>query len=313
MDTAIVTGASGFIGAFLVSHLQKNGVGVLALGRKSFEQISSETQTLLEGASYLQLEMGDIQNLPSAIKGRDWEPSGDCAFYHLAWGGVSGLSDLNVQGQLDNVGWAVSALEVAKSLGCSKFINVGTMEEPFAQSYLRLDYRLENKYNRHVLYALAKISAKRALIAKSRELDIRFFHVLHSHVMGPMDTKDSFLQTVVIKLLSHEDILMSSGEQLFDVIPVQDCVNGFLLIGEKGNPEEQYWVGSGFPRRLRDYVEEIVQLIRPGYQPTYGNLAYNDVVLSADQFSIETLKRDTGFEPSVSFRQCVLDLSEHLR
>jgi nucleoside-diphosphate-sugar epimerase len=211
------------------------------------------------------------------------------------------------------VGWAVNALEVAKSLGCSKFINVGTMEEPFAQAYLGLDYRVDTQYNRHVLYSLAKIAAKRALMAKSRELGIRFFHVLHSHVMGPRDTKDSFLQTVVIKLLRRENIVMSSGEQLFDVIPVQDCVNGFFLIGEKGNPDEQYWVGSGFPRKLRDYVEEIVQLLRPGHQPTYGDLPYNDVVLSADEFSIASLKRDTGFEPSVSFRECVLDLSEHLR
>jgi nucleoside-diphosphate-sugar epimerase len=69
--------------------------------------------------------------------------------------------------------------------------------------------------------------------------------------MGEDDDKDSFLQVTLQKLINGEDLIFSSGEQIFDVISLEDCARGYYLICEKGIPGEEYWVGSGEPKKLR--------------------------------------------------------------
>ena len=48
--------------------------------------------------------------------------------------------------------------------------------------------------------------------------------------MGPNDDKDSFLQVTLQKLIDNQELIFSSGEQLFDVISLEDCAYGYFLI-----------------------------------------------------------------------------------
>jgi nucleoside-diphosphate-sugar epimerase len=312
MKNAIVSGATGFIGAVLVKHLLDNGVAVIALGRKTLSQLSLETRKLIDGAVYIKLEMADIESLPEVLSNLEMDFSEDSVFFNLAWGGKDRLSDLSVEAQLNNVIWSAHAMEAAKRIGISRFVHAGTMEEPFANAYLNLDHKVNTEYNRHVVYALAKIASKRVLKAKSLEIGVDFFHVLHSHVMGPRDSKDSFLQTTIVKLLNGEDSTFSSGNQIFDVVSVEDCARGFYLVGLAGFPEQSYWIGSGEPMPLRFYVEQIYRILAGETEPVFGNLPYNDVVLGKEVFSIDTLKHDTGYAPLTSFQECVVNLSTTL-
>ena len=165
MKKAIVTGATGFIGSVFVEYLtQTRGLEVLALGRKTPDDISPLRQKKLSASRYLQIEMDDIGKLPEATATLGWEPGDDCVFFNLAWGGVSQLSDLNSEAQFGNVMAAVDALAAAHEMGCRRFIHVGTMEEAFTYKYLELDYHKNSEYNRHVVYSVAKIAAKTTTI-----------------------------------------------------------------------------------------------------------------------------------------------------
>ena len=53
---------------------------------------------------------------------------------------------------MKNVVWCAVALEVAKNIGCARFVQVGTMEEAFTEKYLELDHHKDTQYNRHVIY-----------------------------------------------------------------------------------------------------------------------------------------------------------------
>ena len=57
MYQAIITGATGFIGAVFVDVLIKRNIKVLALGRKNYDEINSYKKRLLKGATYLQIDM----------------------------------------------------------------------------------------------------------------------------------------------------------------------------------------------------------------------------------------------------------------
>lgn len=312
MKRAIVTGATGFIGSAFVEYLAKMDIEVLALGRKEVDEISDARRRKLKSVQYLKLDMNEISILGEALSRMGWEVGDDCLFFNLAWGGDSGLSDLNVAAQLRNVVWSASALEVANKIGCSCFIQVGTMEEAFTQKYLELDHHKDNQYNRHVIYSVAKIAAKDSLRLKASQLGMKFIYVLHSHVMGPDDDKNSFLQVTLQKLIRGEELIFSTGEQNFDVISVNDCCLGYYLICQKGSPGAEYWVGSGDPRRLREYVERMYDLFPSGAEMQFGMLPYNDIVLDKEVFSISGLAADTGYMPTMTYEQTVKDLHDHL-
>ena len=312
MKKAIVTGATGFIGSHFVEYLVEKGIEVLALGRKNKNQISDVRKEKLEGARYIKLDMSQIDLLGQRIIEAEWKAENDCIFFNLAWGGVNGLSDLNIEAQMKNAVCSVSALETAKAIGCNRFIQVGTMEEAFTHKYLDLDHHVNSEYNRHVIYSIAKISAQHALKVKAAEMGMDFIYVLHSHVMGPDDDKDSFLQVTLRKLLDGEELIFSSGNQFFDVISAKDCSRGYYLICQKGIPGSDYWVGSGEPRRLREYVDLMYRMFPSDQEMQFGKLPYNDITLTEEDFSISLLSEHTGFQPSMTYEQTVWELHESL-
>ena len=312
MKKAIVTGATGFIGSFFVDYLLKNNIEVLALGRKNINEINKIILKKINRAKYININMQDILDLEKSIEQIGWISGEDCVFINLAWGGVNELSDLNIEYQIRNVYQSVNALEVAKKIGCNRFIQIGTMEEAFTERYLKLDHNKDKEYNRHVIYSVAKIAAKNALMYKSKQIGIDFIYVLHSHVMGAGDEKNSFLQVTLQKIIKGEPLIFSTGEQYFDVISVADCCLGYLLICLNGKPNTQYWVGSGDPRCLREYVERMYSLFPNGKEMQFGKLPYNDIILDKNIFSINNLTIDTGYIPTMTYEDCVRQLHEHL-
>lgn len=295
-----------------MEYLGRLGVEVLALGRKRLNEIRISRRNRLKDARYVQLNMDNISFLPQALSEVGWKAGDECVFFNLAWGGERGLSDLNLAAQLRNVRQAVAALEAASQIGCSRFIQVGTMEEAFTQEYLELDHHQHTQYNRHVIYSVAKMAARQALEVKASQLGVDFIYVLHSHVMGPDDDKDSFLQVTLQKLMTGEDLIFSSGEQYFDVVSLEDCALGYYLICQKGKPGKTYWVGSGEPQRLRKYVERMYALFPSKREMQFGRLPYNDIVLDKEVFSIANLMQDTGYQPTMTYEETVQALHKHL-
>lgn len=312
MNKAIVSGATGFIGSELVKLLVFNGVDVISLGRKKYDDISINRKNKLSGSTYINIDMENIHNLPGRLKDIEWLPGNSCVFFNLAWGGANRLSDLDVKAQIKNVAWSMSSLEVAHEIGCERFIQVGTMEESFTNIYLSLDHNKSNKYNRHVIYSVAKITAKRALKLKALSLDINFVYAINSHVMGEDDDKDSFLQVTLQKLIKNEDLIFSSGEQIFDVISLKDCALGYYLISKKGISGKDYWIGSGNPQPLRNYVERMYKMFPSKKKLQFGKLPYNDVILDKKDFSTKSLENDTGFKPTMTYEDTVMELYKHL-
>jgi len=252
--------------------------------------------------------MSEIERLPEIFGLNNWKSGESCVFYNFAWGGISKLSDLDVDHQMKNVSWSSNALVAAKKLKCSKFVHVGTMEEAFTNKYLDLNFQTNSEYNRHVVYSVAKMVSRNVLKLLSKNLDIDLIIATNSHVMGPNDDKDSFLQVTLQKLISGDELIFSTGEQIFDVISVSDCALAYDLIGKKGKPGSEYWIGSGKPRRLREYVEIMAALYPSNEELQFGKFPYNDIALSLTDFSIECLKNDTGFIPTQEYEDIVHEL-----
>jgi len=307
MKQAIVTGATGFIGSRLVRMLLGCGTEVIALGRKNWTEIDPKRLKVHKKLTYLKIDMKEISSLHS-IQEQGIKVHESAVFYHFAWWGESGLSDLNVKAQLENIDWTIEAFKVAAQIGCRKFIHVGTMEEAFVDKYLKLDHLKNNEYNRHVVYSVAKKYAREMLKAISANYNLELILATNSHVMGPNDDKDSFLQKTLQKLMNQERLEFTSGEQIFDVISVKDCARAYKLIGEKGVVNTEYWIGSGKPCQLREYVEIMAKLYPSNQNLEFGKVNYNDVMLERKLFSTEALENDTGFRCIQSYQDAVHEL-----
>ena len=145
---------------------------------------------------------------------------------------------------------------------------------------------------------------------KKKDPEILF--VTSSHVMGPGDDRDSFLQIALTNILKGKNIKMSSGKQNFDVINVIDCAKAFLLVGKYGTFGSSYWIGSGKPRKLKFYIQEMNKIFSR-VKIYYGAIPYNDVILDKKIFSTKKLFKDTKFKPSFSFSDTVQQVAEYLQ
>ena len=95
-------------------------------------------------------------------------------------------------------------------------------------------------------------------------------------------------------------------------IDIPDCCDGYVKICEKGVAGSEYWVGSGQPRRLREYVEIMYSLYPSDMLLEFGSLPYNDIKINIEDFSIERLQKDTKFFPKVQFEDIVHQLHAYL-
>ena len=311
MKSAIITGATGFIGSTLVKLLIDSNIKVLALGRKPWNKVDPKRLIENDLLTYCQINMDEIEQLPERVAALGWEVE-DGVFYNLAWGGKSKLSDLEIEHQINNIAWSGNALKAAKKINCNRFVHVGTMEEAFTSKYLELDYHKNSEYNRHVVYSVAKMGSRNLLKVLAKEEDIELMIGTNSHVMGPNDDKDSFLQVTLQKLIDGDELIFSTGEQIFDVISSYDCANAYKLIGEKGKPHGEYWIGSGEARPLKEYVKIMAELYPSGQELQFGKFEYNDISLTLEDFSIKNLSEDTGYTPTMTYEQTVHQLHDWL-
>ena len=73
---------------------------------------------------------------------------------------------------------------------------------------------------------------------------------------------------------------------------------------------ENYWIGSGKPQKLINYVNQIKELFPMAPRIQVGQLPYNDIKLPLNTFDISKLKKDTNFIPKISFKESLIELIE---
>lgn len=300
---AVITGATGMIGAHLTRLLLEKGIKVTAVVRPG----SRKLKNLPREREGLQILLADV----SGISGLTL-PEGERAdaFFHLAWAGTEGSTRNDETAQDKNVAYTLDAVKKAKELGCSVFIGAGSQAEyGFYEGKLGQDTPL------HPLTAYGK--AKLAAEIKSREeagkLGIAHIWPRILSVYGPWDNDYTLVSQAVRGFLNKEETAFTAGEQIWDYLYAGDCAAALYHLALSGEDGQAYPLGKGEEIPLKMYITAIRDAVDPSLPIGLGKRPYNEhqvMHLSAD---ISALVRDTGYRPETPFYEGIRKTIQWIR
>lgn len=296
----VVTGANGFIGAALCRELSAQGMGVIAVTNKSDSNVKDTP-----GVEVLHCELAQYSKL-SPLIGRNRNIG---VFYHFAWAGTSGDLRGDVDIQLANVKATCEAVEVCRDIGCKRFVFAGSIMEYEIDAYMKT----AKAPVRNTLYCTAKLSADYMARTVAADCDIEYMRAVISNVYGPGEYSARLINTSIRKMLRGEHCAFSSGEQLYDFIYIDDAVQAFINIGKGGISNKTYYIGNAKPRKLKEFLHELRDVVNPDLEIGVGEIPFNGVSLSYNELSTDNLTLDTGFVPQIDFATGVHRTVEWIR
>lgn len=299
MKKAIVTGATGLVGCAVAKYLASQGASVLCLGQQPLDQ--SKVSCLFgDGVAYLKLNMNEVAALPERVKELSWSSDSATVFFHFAWRGQERLADGSFSDQLDNAIYAAEAVRTAKMLGCIRFVNAGTLEETFIESFLQ-DAQDEPYRSEQTNYALAKLAARDMckMVAYLEKID--YIHTRLSVPLAPDLSRGTYVTSTLKKISQGKKYEAPKNKKLFDIILTDDVARAYYMIGQKGRNKADYFIGTSKPATLKQYFAQFEKLVQG--IPVQLDKPINDH--RARLFDAQELHQDTGFVARKGFQDII--------
>ncbi|MBM6761415.1 NAD-dependent epimerase/dehydratase family protein [Megamonas hypermegale] len=290
MKKAIVTGANGFVGRYLVRELLDNNCKVWIVVRNK-----SKICNLFNNNSVkiIECDLSNYKNLDKLFT----EHNFDC-FYHLAWEGSSGDFRKDYEMQLKNVESSAQAVRAASILNCRRFVGAGSVTELMYRNYLQND---NNKPEMVTCYAIGKMMAEYLCRCICIEYNVEFIWGYLSNFYGIGDKTNNFINYLSNQYLLGRTPILTEGNQLADFTYVSDIATALYLLGEKGVPGKNYYVGYGNPQPLKNFVLKIRDNINVKLESGLNKKSFQGISIDFDKIDINKLSRDTGFVPKIDF------------
>lgn len=293
MKKALVTGANGFIGSWLLKELNNKGVSVLAVVKNEASDISSICH--LSNVQIIYMDMSEIKQISQQISDRDID-----VFYHLAWKGSSGKERGDYELQLLNTKYTLDAVNAAASLGCKRFVGAGTLAELDCNAYIMKDGSTPLPVS---FYGSAKIASHFMSKAECNRLGIEHIWTYFSNTYGEGNNTQNFVNFASDLMLSGKHAAFTAGEQLYDFVHVSDNANALYLLGEKGRAFYSYYIGSTKPVELKEFIYKIRDAIDPTIPLYLGEVPFHGIKQPPSVFDCTELVKDTGYKPQVTFEE----------
>lgn len=289
MNKAIITGASGFIGKQLINELLSRNVKIVAIDIR-FDDV------LLQNKEITCINCKDKN--PFDLQ-KELESLNADIFFHLAWAGTSGSMRADYSVQLDNVKLACDYVVLASKIGCKRFVYASSINEMETYEYLQSD---DINPSGGYIYGTGKLAAHLMGETVAKLNGIEFIPVIITNIYGAGEKSARLVNTSIRQLLNGEHCSFTKGKQTYDFIYITDAIASIVEVAEKGKPFNRYYIGSGNPKPLREFLLEMKDVVAPDAELGLGDLPFNGIDISYSQFKLKKVQEDTGYVNKISFK-----------
>lgn len=259
----LVTGATGFIGGYVVRELINQGCRVVATSKnpekaKAFEWIS-QVQYISCDLNVVQENFFQFFQQPELL-------------IHLAWKGLPNYKDLfHLE---ENLFFNYRFLKNMLEHGLKHLVVTGTCFEYGMQSGA-LSEDMETKPDNP--YGLAKDALRKFLEQLQKKIDFEFKWVRLFYMYGKDQSSNSILSQLDRALENGDATFnMSGGEQLRDYLPVEKIVKYIVKIAMQSKVKGIINCCSGKPISIRKLAENYLKEKQKNIQLNLGYYPYPD-------------------------------------
>lgn len=300
MKQAIVTGANGFIGKTLVQHLLEKNYFVVALDIRFDDELANSGNVRC-----VSVAGRETLSLKEAIGSGEYE-----CFFHLAWAGTSGPLRADYRTQLDNVRTSCDYVVLCRELGCRRMIYASSINEMETYEYLQSDgIEPAGGY----IYGTGKLAAHLMGETVAKINQVEFIPVIITNIYGVGEKSSRMIYTSIKKMVNKERCSFTSGYQMYDFIYLTDAIHAMIAIAEKGKAFHRYYIGSGNPRPLREFLLEMRDIVDPTAEIGLGDLPFRGKDIDYAQFDLKKVERDTGYKNRISFSDGIRMTADYIR
>lgn len=278
MKKVIVTGANGFIGSSLIKKLVANNVGVVAV------DITFAGDRLPATDLITKVESGVDTTLAEKIPVGEYD-----AFYHLAWRGVNGAEKADPTVQLANIQTAVDCANVCKQIGVKKLLCAGTVAENATYSLPNLQ-----QTSGGMMYGVAKHACQLIVEDYCKNIGLPFVWMQFSNIYGVGNKTGNLVSYTLGELMAGKEATFGPALQPYDFIYVDDLIEAVYRLGANETKKAFYYIGSGCPRILKEYLLRIGELVGYADKVGIGIRSDDGIKYSMDMFSNKDLVEAIG-------------------
>jgi GDP-4-dehydro-6-deoxy-D-mannose reductase len=290
---SLITGAAGFVGGHLRTHLEASGDEVIGVDREYDVTDASSMRDLFS----------DVR--PDIV-------------YHLAalthvgdsWTQREEFTRVNVVGTQRVLDAAYDAAPMTTTIVVSSSEVYGIVSEQ--DQPLRETFRVAPTNP----YSSSKVEAERVAHEASRRgqqvIVVRPFN----HI-GPGQSPSFVVPALVARLLDARDAGETSirvGDLSIrrDFTDARDVVRAYRLLAQLGVAGEVYNVASGHDVAIDEIARELVARIAPGTQLVIDESLRRPVEVTVSRGSNDKLRAATGWSPLIALRQSLEDVIDDL-
>ena len=279
----LITGATGFLGSYLVKNIINNHK-IIAL-KRSFSN-TLRIDDLTDNIKYYDIDIINVRKV--------FEENNIDIVIHTATD--YGRNDNSASKIVEtNLMYPLQLLELAVCFNTNTFINSDTTL-----------HRNTNPYSlskKQFLKWLKRFSEKIQVVNVKIEL-----------MYGPGDNKSSFVKAMVNKMIDNElEIDLTKGEQKRDFVYIDDVLRAYKVIIDKLsdiNPDfNEFEIGSGNVISIKNFIELIHKLTKSKSILNFGALPYRKYETMHSSVDLTRIK-ELGWKPKESLKEGLLKIIE---
>lgn len=304
--TYLITGASGFVGNYLIEEilLQYPNAKIIGLQR-------NKTSVSKESVSYYEVELTDFKDVYSII-----EQNSPDVIIHLASDSSVGYSWENpIHSFNNNVNIFLNILEAVRKIKIDcKILSIGSSEEYGEVQIKDIPILEKTLLNPISPYAVARVSQELLSKVYVSGYGLNIIMTRSFNHTGPQQDArfviPSFAKQIIERKLNNSTNNIETGDLniIRDFVDVRDVVKAYLLLVEKGENGEVYNICSGIGNDLQSIFKMLCTAANISINTTtnekYIRPNDNPIIIGNNS----KIFNKVGWKPQISLEQSINDI-----